>query len=55
MGERIISSVSHSISEQEIGDFWDTHDFTEFDDSSAPDVSFEISDAPVSLSETPTE
>lgn len=27
---------------EQLGEFWDTHDFTEFDDSQAPDVEFQV-------------
>jgi hypothetical protein len=36
-----ISSISRADSLEEIAEFWDTHDFTDFD-SDAPDVEFEI-------------
>ena len=36
------SSISKASTLEEIGDFWDEHDFTEFDDPDAPDVEFEI-------------
>ena len=36
------SSVSKSVSEQKMGEFWDKHDFTEFDDSNAPDAAFHV-------------
>ena len=39
------SSVSKSVSEQKMGEFWDKHDFTEFDDPNAPDVTFHITAA----------
>ena len=35
------SSVSKASSLKEMGDYWDTHDFTDFD-SEAPDVKFEV-------------
>ena len=40
MGKRV-SSISRASSLEEMGQFWDTHDFTDFDDD-APDVEFEI-------------
>ena len=40
-----LSSVSQVDSDEKIGEFWDTHDFTDFDDSDAPDVHFEIARA----------
>lgn len=27
---------------EQLGEFWDTHDFTEFDDPQAPDVEFQV-------------
>jgi CopG antitoxin of type II toxin-antitoxin system len=39
------SSVSKANSPEKMGEFWDKHDFAEFDDPSAPDVNFEISAA----------
>ncbi len=37
------SSISKTDSLEEIGEFWDKHDFTEFDDPSAPDADFRVS------------
>ncbi len=37
-----LSSISQADTDEKIGEFWDTHDFTEFDDPDAPDVKFEI-------------
>lgn len=34
------SSVSKSNSLEKMGEFWDKHEFTEFDDPNAPDVEF---------------
>jgi hypothetical protein len=49
MEENKLSSISKSDSDEKIGDFWDTHDFTEFD-TDAPDTQFEvISTVPVHL------
>ncbi len=42
MGENKLSSISEADSLEKIGEFWDTHDFTEFD-TDAPDVEFTIS------------
>ena len=39
------SSVSKSVSDQKMGEFWDKHDFTEVDDPNAPDVEFHITAA----------
>ena len=36
------SSVSKTNSFEKMGEFWDKHDFTEFDDPNAPDVKFHI-------------
>jgi hypothetical protein len=36
------SSVSKASSLEKMGEFWDKHDFTEFDDPNAPDVEFDI-------------
>lgn len=35
------SSISQATTLEEMGEFWDTHDFTEFD-TDAPDVAFTI-------------
>ena len=49
MEENRLSSISKAKSDEEIGEFWDTHDFTEFD-TDAPDAKFEvISTVPVHL------
>ncbi len=34
------SSISKANSLEKMGEFWDKHDFTEFDDPNAPDVEF---------------
>jgi hypothetical protein len=36
------SSISKANSPEKMGEFWDTHDFTEFDDATLPDVEFNI-------------
>ena len=36
------SSISKANSPEKMGEFWDTHDFTEFDDANLPDVEFNI-------------
>ena len=36
------SSVSKASSPEKIGEFWDKHDFTEFDDPNAPNVNFDV-------------
>lgn len=49
MEENKLSSVSKAASDEAIGEFWDGHDFTEFD-TDAPDAQFEITcTVPVSL------
>jgi len=45
-----LSSISQADTDEKIGEFWDTHDFTDFDDPAAPDVKFEIACAvPIEL------
>jgi hypothetical protein len=41
MEENKLSSISKADSDEKMGEFWDTHDFTEFD-SDAPDAEFEV-------------
>jgi hypothetical protein len=49
-GSKQLSAVSKADTLQGMGEFWDTHDFTEFDDPGAPDVEFEVACAvPVEL------
>ncbi|MFZ5877743.1 MAG: CopG family antitoxin [Chloroflexota bacterium] len=36
------SSISKTSSTEKMGEFWDKHDFTDFDDSNAPDVDFQV-------------
>jgi predicted HicB family RNase H-like nuclease len=38
------SSISQADSYEAIGEYWDAHDFTQFDDPQRPDVHFEIQD-----------
>jgi hypothetical protein len=38
-----LSSISQTDTDEKIGEFWDNHDFTDFDDPNAPDIEFEIS------------
>lgn len=38
-----LSSISKAKTYEKMGEFWDSHDFTEFDDKTAPDAEFEIS------------
>ncbi len=44
MAENSLSSISQADSLAKMGEFWDTHDFTQFD-TDAPDVEFTISSA----------
>jgi hypothetical protein len=37
-----LSSISQMDMDEKIGEFWDTHDFTDFDNPDIPDVKFEI-------------
>lgn len=39
------SSISDAASYEQMGDFWDHHDFTDFDDPNLPDVAFDIQDS----------
>ena len=49
MDENKSSSISKADTLEKIGEFWDTHDFTDFD-TDAPDVEFKISCAiPIEL------
>lgn len=41
MEESRWSSISKADSDEKIGDFWDSHDFTELD-TDAPDAQFEV-------------
>lgn len=43
MGKNKLSSISKADTLEKIGEFWDTHDFTDFDNPDAPDVKFEVS------------
>ena len=42
MAENKVSSISKASGLKEMGEFWDDHDFTEFD-TDVPDVEFNIS------------
>ena len=45
-----LSSISKADSLEKMGEFWDTHDFTDFDNPDAPDVEFTIISAvPIEL------
>jgi len=37
------SSISKANALEKIGEFWDRHDFTEFDDTNLPDAEFSFS------------
>lgn len=41
MNANKISSISQADTDEKIGDFWDNHDFSDFD-TDAPDVEFEV-------------
>jgi hypothetical protein len=41
MNANKFSSLSKSSTDAQIGEFWDTHDFTDFD-TDAPDIEFEV-------------
>jgi len=43
MGANKRSSISRANTLEKIGEFWDAHDFTDYDDPNAPDVEFTIS------------
>jgi hypothetical protein len=43
MGKNKLSSISKADTLEKMGEFWDTHDFTDFDDPNVPDVEFEVS------------
>lgn len=44
MAESKHTSISRAENYAAIGEFWDEHDFTDFDDLDRPDVEFEIRD-----------
>jgi len=49
MDENKVSTISKAKSLEEMGEFWDTHDFTDYD-TDAPDVEFTVSCAvPIEL------
>ena len=37
-----LSSISQADTDEKMGEFWDDHDFTDFNDPEAPDIEFEI-------------
>ena len=41
MEENRVSSISRADSDEKIGEFWDSHDFTDFD-TDASDAEFEV-------------
>jgi CopG antitoxin of type II toxin-antitoxin system len=41
MEENRLSNISKADSDEKMGEFWDSHDFTDFD-TDAPDVHFEV-------------
>ncbi len=50
MGKNKLSGISKADTIEKMGEFWDTHDFTDFDNPDAPDVEFKISCAvPIEL------
>jgi hypothetical protein len=42
MGGNKVSSISQADTLEKMGEFWDSHDFTDFDNLEAPDVEFQI-------------
>ncbi len=42
MSANRLSSLSKADTDEKIGQFWDAHGFTDFDDAAAPDIEFEI-------------
>lgn len=43
MEENKLSSISNADTLEKMGEFWDIHDFTEYDNPDAPDVEFKVS------------
>lgn len=37
-----LTSISQADNDEKTGEFWDTHDFTDFDHPDVPDIEFEI-------------
>ncbi|MEK7727967.1 MAG: CopG family antitoxin [candidate division KSB1 bacterium] len=55
MAENKLSSISQAGTLEKIGEFWDTHDFTDFDNPATPDVEFKITCAvPIELDLLPS-
>ena len=42
MGANSVSSISQAETLEKMGEFWDTHDFTDFDNMEAPDVACQM-------------
>jgi hypothetical protein len=42
VSKKRLSSVSKANSVDKIGEFWDSHDFTDYDNPDAPDVDFKV-------------
>jgi hypothetical protein len=42
MGGNNVSSISQAGTLEKMGEFWDSHDFTDFDNPATPDVEFQI-------------
>ena len=38
----VVSNISKADTDEKIGEFWDVHDFTDFDEPDLPDVEFEV-------------
>ena len=50
MGVNKVSSISQADTLEKMGEFWDTHDFTDFDHLDTPDIEFQIACAvPIEL------
>ena len=48
-----LSSISQADTDEGMGEFWDTHDFTEFDNPDLPDVKSALAAALRELAATP--
>jgi hypothetical protein len=42
MGANRVSSISQADTLEKMGEFWDTHDFTDFDNLETPDVEYQM-------------
>jgi hypothetical protein len=50
MGVNKVSSISQADTLEKMGEFWDSHDFTDFDNPATPDVALQIACAvPIEL------